>query len=135
MWDLSGIYFFAGVTAGLALWTLGGGRFVSRLSHGLKCAGGSASRLMSSIVNIVARRLRSNGGVTVRKFNAFRIGGGLREVSVGPTARRHVLVPPGLILACGPDMALGRGFGWGDPCLWCCRRQRDGRAECRQAFN
>lgn len=91
---------------------LGGGRFASRLSQELKCALGSASRLITSLLTSVAQRLRRKGVVSVRKFNAFRIGGGTRHVSIGPAAGRHVLMPPGLILACGPDALLGSGFGW-----------------------
>lgn len=95
---------------------LGGGRFASRLSHELKCGAGCASRLVASLLSSVARRLRRDGTVKVRKFNAFRMGGGTRHVIVGPIAGLQLLIPPGLMLTFGPDPVLGSGFGRAFPC-------------------
>lgn len=98
---------------------VGGGRCVTRLTRRANCSRSSARGVIHGIVSTVVTRFRSNRTISVPGFNAFRMGGHLRHIIIGPAAGGHRLIPPGLMLNFHPITDIGRGLGGKNrSCRW-----------------
>lgn len=84
--------------------------FTSELSRRLGYTLKDTSELMSSMLANMADRLQDSNAVSIQGFGTFEVKKKAERISINPTTKQRMLVPPKLVLAYKPSTALKDKF-------------------------
>jgi len=77
--------------------------FIDAYSKELGCSVTEASTLVERIVSVLTRELQEGNSVCVQEFGTFEVKKKMERVSVVPSTRQRLLVPPKLVLGFKPS--------------------------------
>lgn len=77
--------------------------FIDAYSNELGCSMAEASTLVERIVSVLTRELQEGNSVCVQEFGTFEVKKKMERVSVVPSTRQRLLVPPKLVLGFKPS--------------------------------
>lgn len=80
--------------------------FIDAYSKELGCSASEASVCVERIVSVLTRELQEGNPVCVQEFGTFEVKKKMERVSVIPSTRQRVLVPPKLVLGFKPSVGL-----------------------------
>ena len=84
--------------------------FTSELSRRLGYTIKDTSELMSSLLSDMTQELQEGNVVTIQGFGAFEVKKKAERITVNPTTKQRMLVPPKLVLAYRPSGQLKEKF-------------------------
>lgn len=84
--------------------------FTSELSHRLGYTIKDTSELISSLLADITQELQEGNIVTIQGFGTFEVKKKAERISVSPTTKQRMLVPPKLVLAYRPSAQLKEKF-------------------------
>ena len=84
--------------------------FTSELSRRLGSTIKDTSELMSSLLSDMTQELQEGNVVTIQGFGTFEVKKKAERITVNPTTKQRMLVPPKLVLAYRPSGQLKEKF-------------------------
>ena len=84
--------------------------FTSELSRRLGYTIKDTSELMSSLLSDMTQELQEGHVVTIQGFGTFEVKKKAERITVNPTTKQRMLVPPKLVLAYRPSGQLKEKF-------------------------
>ena len=84
--------------------------FTSELSRRLGYTIKDTSELMSSLLSDMTQELQEGNVVTIQGFGTFEVKKKAERITVNPTTKQRMLVPPKLVLAYRPSGQLKEKF-------------------------
>ena len=84
--------------------------FTSELSRRLGYTIKDTSELMSSFLSDTTQELQEGNVVTIQGFGTFEVKKKAERITVNPTTKQRMLVPPKLVLAYRPSGQLKEKF-------------------------
>jgi len=84
--------------------------FTSELSKRLGYTLKDTSELMSSLLSVMTQQLEDGNVIAIQGFGTFEVKKKLERISVSPTSKQRMLVPPKLVLTYKPSVALKEKF-------------------------
>lgn len=84
--------------------------FTSELSRRLGYTLKDTSELMTSMLTTMAEHLQEGNSVTIQGFGSFEVKKKAERVSINPTTKQRMLVPPKLVLSYKPSTSLKDKF-------------------------
>ena len=84
--------------------------FTSELSRRLGYTKKDTSELMSSLLSDMTQELQEGNVVTIQGFGTFEVKKKAERITVNPTTKQRMLVPPKLVLAYRPSGQLKEKF-------------------------
>lgn len=84
--------------------------FTSELSKRLGYTLKDTSELMSSLLSVMTQQLEDGNVIAIQGFGTFDVKKKLERISVSPTSKQRMLVPPKLVLTYKPSVALKEKF-------------------------
>ena len=84
--------------------------FTSELSRRLGYTIKDTSELMSSLLSDMTQELQEGNVVTIQGFGTFEVKKKAERITVNPTTKQRMLVPPKLVLAYRPGGQLKEKF-------------------------
>ena len=84
--------------------------FTSELSKRLGYTLKDTSELISSLLSGMTRQLEEGNVVTIQGFGTFEVKKKAERISINPTSRQRMLVPPKLVLTYRPSTLLKEKF-------------------------
>lgn len=84
--------------------------FTSELSHRLGYTIKDTSELISSLLADITEELQEGNIVTIQGFGTFEVKKKAERITVNPTTKQRMLVPPKLVLAYRPSGQLKEKF-------------------------
>lgn len=84
--------------------------FTSELSRRLGYTIKDTSELMSSLLSGMTQELQEGNIVTIQGFGTFEVKKKAERITVNPTTKQRMLVPPKLVLAYRPSGQLKEKF-------------------------
>ena len=84
--------------------------FTSELSRRLGYTIKDTSELMSSLLSDMTQELQEGNVVTIQGFGTFEVKKKAERITVNPTTKQCMLVPPKLVLAYRPSGQLKEKF-------------------------
>ncbi|CCY47710.1 MULTISPECIES: HU family DNA-binding protein [Bacteroides] len=84
--------------------------FTSELSRRLRYTIKDTSELMSSLLSDMTQELQEGNVVTIQGFGTFEVKKKAERITVNPTTKQRMLVPPKLVLAYRPSGQLKEKF-------------------------
>lgn len=84
--------------------------FTSELSKRLGYTLKDTSELMSSLLSVMTQQLEDGNIIAIQGFGTFEVKKKLERISVSPTSKQRMLVPPKLVLTYKPSVALKEKF-------------------------
>ena len=84
--------------------------FTSELSRRLRYTIKDTSELMSSLLSDMTQELQEGNVVTIQGFGTFEVKKKEERITVNPTTKQRMLVPPKLVLAYRPSGQLKEKF-------------------------
>lgn len=84
--------------------------FTSELSRRLGYTIKDTSELISSLLSDMTRELQEGNVVTIQGFGSFEVKKKAERITVNPTTKQRMLVPPKLVLAYRPSGQLKEKF-------------------------
>lgn len=80
--------------------------FISEISRRLNYSNKDATRLVSSVINIMTQELQDGNTIAIQGFGSFEVKKKLERVSVNPITQQRLLIPPKLALTFKPSLTL-----------------------------
>lgn len=84
--------------------------FTSELSKRLGYTQKETSELISSFLSCMTEQLEDGNVITIQGFGTFEVKKKVERISVSPTTKQRMLVPPKLVLAYKPSILLKEKF-------------------------
>lgn len=84
--------------------------FTSELSRRLGYTIKDTSGLMSSLLSDMTQELQEGNVITIQGFGTFEVKKKAERITVNPTTKQRMLVPPKLVLAYRPSGQLKEKF-------------------------
>lgn len=84
--------------------------FTSELSKRLGYTLKDTSELVSSLLSVMTRQLEEGNAVAIQGFGTFEVKKKSERISVNPTSKQRMLVPPKLVLTYKPSVLLEGKF-------------------------
>ena len=84
--------------------------FTSELSRRLGYTIKDTSELMSSLLSDMTQELQEGNVITIQGFGTFEVKKKAERITVNPTTKQRMLVPPKLVLAYRPSGQLKEKF-------------------------
>ena len=84
--------------------------FTSELSKRLGCTMKDTSELVSFLINEMSEQLQNNNQISIQIFCSFELKKKAERISVNPTNKQRMLVPPKLVLTYRPSNLLKDKF-------------------------
>ena len=78
--------------------------FTSELSKRLGYTLKDTSELVSSLLSVMTRQLEEGNAVAIQGFGTFEVKKKSERISVNPTSKQRMLVPPKLVLTYKPSV-------------------------------
>lgn len=84
--------------------------FTAELSKRLGYTQKDTSELISSMLSFMTEQLEEGNGIAIQGFGSFEVKKKIERISVSPTTKQRMLVPPKLVLTYKPSIALKEKF-------------------------
>lgn len=84
--------------------------FIAELSRRLGYTAKDASELVASTVSNVIKQLQEDNTVVIQGFGSFEVKKKAERISVNPTTKQRMLVPPKLVVSYKPSTVLKDKF-------------------------
>lgn len=84
--------------------------FTAELSKRLGYTQKDTSELISSMLSFMTEQLEEGNGIVIQGFGSFEVKKKIERISVSPTTKQRMLVPPKLVLTYKPSIALKEKF-------------------------
>lgn len=84
--------------------------FIAELSRKLGYTAKDTSELVASTVSTVVKQLQEDNTVVIQGFGSFEVKKKAERISVNPTTKQRMLVPPKLVLSYKPSTVLKDKF-------------------------
>lgn len=84
--------------------------FTSELSRRLGYTAKDTNELISSLIQEMTRQLEDGNAIQIQGFGSFEVKKKTERISVNPTTKQRMLVPPKLVLTYKPNIALKEKF-------------------------
>lgn len=84
--------------------------FIAELSKRLGYTSKEASELVISVIDIMTQQLQQDNSVAIQGFGSFDVKKKAERISVSPTTKLRMLVPPKLVLTYKPSALLKDKF-------------------------
>lgn len=84
--------------------------FTSELSRRLGYTLKDTSELITSLLSSMTRQLEEGNAISIQGFGTFEVKKKAERISVNPTTRQRMLVPPKLVLIYKPSALLKDKF-------------------------
>lgn len=84
--------------------------FTSELSRRLGYTAKDTSELIASLLSDMSRQLEEGNAITVQGFGTFEVKKKAERISMKPTTKQRLLVPPKLVLTFRPSTYLKDKF-------------------------
>lgn len=84
--------------------------FTSELSKRLGYTLKDASELISTLLSCMTEQLEDGNVIAIQGFGTFEVKKKVERISVSPTTKQRMLVPPKLVLTYKPSMLLKEKF-------------------------
>lgn len=84
--------------------------FTSELSRRLGYTQKDTSELISSLLSCMTEQLEDGNVISIQGFGTFEVKKKIERISVNPTTRQRMLVPPKLVLTYKPSSLLKEKF-------------------------
>ena len=84
--------------------------FTAELSKRLGYTQKDTSELISSMLSFMTEQLEEGNGIAIQGFGSFEVKKKIERISVSPTTKQRMLVPPKLVLTYKPCIALKEKF-------------------------
>lgn len=84
--------------------------FTSELSRRLGYTTKDISELMASVLSDMTQQLQEGNIVTIQGFGSFEVKKKAERISMNPTTRQRMLIPPKLVLTYRPSTLLKDKF-------------------------
>ncbi len=84
--------------------------FTSELSKRLGYTQKDASELISTLLSCMTEQLEGGNVIAIQGFGTFEVKKKVERISVSPTTKQRMLVPPKLVLTYKPSMLLKEKF-------------------------
>lgn len=84
--------------------------FTTELSERMGISEKDMPRIIESMMSEMLKQLQDGNTVTIQKFGTFEVKKKAERVSVNPTTKLRMLVPPKLVLAFKPHVLLKEKF-------------------------
>ena len=84
--------------------------FTSELSKRLGYTLRDTSELMSSLLSVMTQQLEDGNAIAIQGFGTFEVKKKAERISVSPTSKQRMLVPPKLVLSYKPSASLKDKF-------------------------
>ena len=80
--------------------------FISALSQKMGISAKDATSQIASVVDTMTRELQDGNSVLIPGFGTFDVKKKMERISVNPTTKQRMLIPPKLVLGFKPCVAL-----------------------------
>lgn len=80
--------------------------FIAELSKRSGYSVKEASELLDSTISVMVKQLQEGNSVTIPGFGSFEVRKKMERISVNPTSKLRMLVPPKLVLSFKPSNVL-----------------------------
>lgn len=84
--------------------------FISELSHRLGYTAKDTSELIASVLSEITQQLQEDRAITIQGFGSFEVKKKAERISINPTTKQRMLVPPKLVLTYKPSNLLKGKF-------------------------
>lgn len=84
--------------------------FIAELSRRLGYTAKDTSELVASVVSTIVKQLEEDNTVVIQGFGSFEVKKKAERISVNPTTKQRMLVPPKLVLSYKPSTVLKDKF-------------------------
>nr|WP_320058634.1 HU family DNA-binding protein [uncultured Bacteroides sp.] len=84
--------------------------FTSELAKRLGCTIKETSDQMSSFLSDLTQHLQEGSSLSIQGFGSFEVKKKAERISINPTTKQRMLVPPKLILTYKPSISLKDKF-------------------------
>lgn len=84
--------------------------FTSELSKRLGYTQKDTSELISSLLSCMTEQLEEGNAIAIQGFGTFEVKKKVERISVSPTTKQRMLVPPKLVLTYKPSILLKEKF-------------------------
>lgn len=84
--------------------------FIAELSRRLGYTAKDTSELIASTVSTIIKQLQEDNAVIIQGFGSFEVKKKAERISVNPTTKLRMLVPPKLVLSYKPSTILKDKF-------------------------
>lgn len=84
--------------------------FIAELSKRLGYTTKDTSELLSSTVSTMIKQLQEDNAIAIQGFGSFEVKKKAERISVNPTTKQRMLVPPKLVLSYKPSTILKDKF-------------------------
>ena len=84
--------------------------FTSELSRRLGYTQKDTSELISSLLFCMTEQLEEGNAIAIQGFGTFEVKKKVERISVSPTTKQRMLVPPKLVLTYKPSILLKEKF-------------------------
>ena len=84
--------------------------FTSELSKRLGYTQKDTSELISSLLSCMTEQLEEGNAIVIQGFGTFEVKKKVERISVSPTTKQRMLVPPKLVLTYKPSILLKEKF-------------------------
>lgn len=84
--------------------------FTSELSRRLGYTAKDTNELISALIQEMTRQLEDGNVIQIQGFGSFEVKKKTERISVNPTTKQRMLVPPKLVLTYKPNIALKEKF-------------------------
>jgi DNA-binding protein HU-beta len=80
--------------------------FINALSQKAGCSAKDATRWVSLVLGVMTQELQDGNSVLIPDFGTFDVRKKMERISVNPTTKQRVLIPPKLALIFKPTSSL-----------------------------
>lgn len=80
--------------------------FIEAYSKELGCSFAEAAAVAERIVSVLTHELQDGNSVCIQEFGTFEVKKKMERISVLPSTKQRILVPPKLVLGFKPSVGL-----------------------------
>lgn len=80
--------------------------FISELSKRMGYTSKDANLYVSTIFNSMTQELQNGKSIVIQGFGSFEVKKKMERISVNPTTKQRMLIPPKLVISYKPSVSL-----------------------------
>lgn len=80
--------------------------FINALSERTGCSTKDATTWISSVLSVMTQELQDGNSLLITDFGTFDVKKKMERISVNPTTKQRLLIPPKLVLSFRPSASL-----------------------------
>lgn len=80
--------------------------FISELSKRMGYTSKDTNLYVSSVLNSMTQELQNGKSIVIQGFGSFEVKKKMERISVNPTTKQRMLIPPKLVISYKPSVSL-----------------------------